>query len=187
MKSFAVLGYFSIPHETHYQLGKYLSISGRVYFGIVRFFKDGREVITKSRPLYGHERKSIIDAWGFETFFWDFHNPYIKYLLPKYAEEMKQEILEQLPEDTVFYTRSPYSAFVLKQLKLKAEYSPRTGTSGTSIREKIYAGEVRTENLPEETLDVLRRVSSRLEKLANDKDRTLKLFDFKIPVEGFLK
>ena len=59
--AFAILGWFGIPHETHYKLGKYLSKKGEVYFGIVRFFKDDKEVITKSRPLYGYERKEIIE------------------------------------------------------------------------------------------------------------------------------
>ena len=186
MKSFAILGWFGIPHRTHYQLGKYLSERGKVYFGIVQFFNNGEEVITKSRPLYGYERKNIIESWGFETFYWDFYNPYIKYFLPNYAVKMRQEILNQLPENITFYTRSPYAASILNLLRLKVEYSPRSGISGSSIREKLYKGEY-IEGLLPETLVVLEKVSSRLEKLSQEKDRTIKISGFKIPVEGFLK
>lgn len=186
MKSFAILGWFGIPHKTHYEIGKYLSKRGKVYFGIVRFFNKGKEVITRSRPLYGHERRSVIESWGFETFYWDFYNPYLKYFLPNYAMKMREDILNQLPEDTVFYTRSPYAASVLKLLGLCVEYSPRSGISGSSIREKLYDGK-KVEGMPPETLLLLDKVSSRLEMFAKEKDRTIKLYGFKIPLEGFLK
>jgi hypothetical protein len=186
MKSFAILGWFGIPHETHYQLGKYLSREREVYFGIVRFFKDGREVITRSRPLYGYERKEIIEDWGFHTFFWDFHNPYVKYFLPKYALEMKERILSQLPEDTMFFTRSPYAKILLKDLlKLKVEYSARSGLSASKLREKIYSQDY--EELMPQTAKILEKARERIKSFAREKDRTIKILDFKIPVEGFLK
>jgi hypothetical protein len=185
--AFAILGWFGIPHETHYKLGKYLSKKGEVYFGIVRFFKDDKEVITKSRPLYGYERKEIIEEWGFHTFFWDFHNPYIKYFFPKYALEMKENIVSKLPKDTIFVTRSPYAKIVLKDfLKLKVQYSARTGLSGSKLREKIYSMQDLEKELMPQTARVIEKVNGRIKKFAKEKDRTIKLFGFKIPIEGFL-
>lgn len=198
-KTYVMLGWFSIPTEDVISFIDYLSGYGNVFLGLVRFFRKNKEQITKTRPLYGWERKGVFDNLGIKTFYWDFYSPYIRYVTNPFS--MMLQIKRKIPRESVFVAREPSHAIVyelfFKIHGFGVETWERTGTAGTDVRDKIYQEikeGVKTNwesYVTKETRDVIKENWARLVALTNSSDYTWrfsfpKLFDFKIPLEGLL-
>ena len=199
METYVWLGWFSIPHKEHYRVCKEFKKKGNLLVGLPRFFYKHQEVITRSRPLYGHERKRIFESLRINTFYFDFHSPYLQYFLT--PVRIANQIIKEIPKKSIFLVREishasaiyplfKFSGFGFKFLK-------RSGIASTDIREKIYEEIIRKkktnweEDVIKETENLIREKWKRFEVLAYSPDYTWNfglnnLFDFKIPLKGLI-
>lgn len=193
MVTYVFLGWFSPLTVYHYEVIQSLEKKGELLVGPTHFEHDGKEVLTRTRPFSYEERSEMLESVGVDTISsYRPTSPYITYLLPQRRKKLIDDIREDVPEDSVFFTRDLGEAWLLELVGFDVEYEKRSGLSGTSVRKLIYEEIERGEPTGwEESVapgadEIIRRKDTwrRLEDFCYAQDDTYHLFGFKVPMKG---
>ena len=200
--------------NSHERIISQLAKDYHVYVFPVVFLKDGREVNTRTFPFsYDLRKKMLLGLFGDQDNIeilpnYKFMSPFIKYLPPIFSPfswTIRSGILRDIAEDRfISYTGDKAERIALRFYNLHPIKAKRLEISSSDVKgllyqealEKLGKDKIATNSeslaeswqnmVPKNVVDIIVENWRIIEKYAQSKDRTIKIFGMKFPEEGIL-
>jgi hypothetical protein len=182
-----------------------------VYIFPVRFFKNQKEVTTRSFPFSFEIRKQmILESFDYNENIrimedYTFFSPYIKYLLPPLislsSQKLRKNIISSIKESNfITYTGDRIERILLKLFGFRPVQASRHSISSTNVKNLLYRSALPckvlsgSNNLDLEwdnfvspkVRNVIKNNWSVIEHFSTSTDKTMRILGMKFPKDGFI-
>jgi hypothetical protein len=182
----------------------------KVYIFPVRFFKDKKEVTTRSFPFSFEIRKQmVLESFDYNENIrvmddYTFFSPYIKYLPPFISlpsQKLRKNIISSVKEsDFITYTGDRIERILLNLFGFRPVQASRHSISSTNVKNLLYRSALSCKMLSgSNNLDlewnnfvsskvhnVIKNNWSVIEHFSTSTDKTIRLLGMKFPKDGFI-
>jgi hypothetical protein len=195
---------------SHEEIIRKLLENYTVYIFPVRFFKNKKEVTTRSFPFSFEIRKQmILESFDYNEDIrimenYTFFSPYIKYLPPFISlpsQKLRKNIISSVREsDFITYTGDRIERILLKLFGFRPVQANRQSISSTNVKNLLYRSALSYKMLSGSTnldlewnnfvsskvCNVIKDNWSVIEHFSTSTDETIRVLGMKFPKDGFI-